>query len=477
MSLFRTLFGETDATGVASLLSPEQRSAIDRQSMMALGAKLLQASGRSPQRINTSQAIGGALQAALEAQQAGQMNAVQQMLLGQKIQEARETRDRNAAIRGIFSPATAQPTAQPAAAMPAAGAPLSPEQALLAGGVGRPGPTMQRAELTIPGATMPTTAQPATQPAAPMGLREFAATLPLAVQQSLQAMEPNEALKALNERYNASSKFGNPEFFMRNGKMIAIQRNELGEERERPELAPRDTPPSTILEYEYATKQGYQGSLQQYIIDRQRAGASTTTVKLPPGPNEFVSAAGKTAAENLQSAFLGAQAANNTLRNIDLIVPALDTAVLGPAADYRTTMLRVGQQLGIAGENADQVLANTRQVVQGLARAEVDAAASMRGQGQITDTERVIIRRMAAGDQNMTAAELRTGMAAMQKLSNQRLTEFQGLIQTSRGVPGFEQIAPMYQITPYQSQFDLSRNLNLGNAVQQELQRRRTGGR
>lgn len=278
MSLFRTLFGEADATGVASLLSPEQRAAIDRQSMMALGARLLQASGPSQQRTNTAQAVGGALQAAMEAQQAGQMNAVQQMLLGQKIQEAKDTRERNAAIRGIFSPATAQPTAQPTAAMPAAGTPLTPEQALLAGGVGRPGPTMQRAELTIPGATMPTTAQPATQPAAPMGLREFAATLPLAVQQSLQAMDPNEALKALNERYNASSKFGAPEFFMREGKMVAIQRNELGEERERPGLAPRDTPPSTILEYEYATRQGYQGSLQQYIMDRQRAGASNQTV-------------------------------------------------------------------------------------------------------------------------------------------------------------------------------------------------------
>jgi hypothetical protein len=110
MSLFRTLFGETDATGVASLLSPEQRSAIDRQSMMALGAKLLQASGRSPQRIGTSQAIGGALQAAMEAQQAGQMNAVQQMLLGQKIQEAKseaEAKKRWLEITGGGAPATA----------------------------------------------------------------------------------------------------------------------------------------------------------------------------------------------------------------------------------------------------------------------------------------------------------------------------------------------------------------------------------
>lgn len=129
---------------------------------------------------------------------------------------------------------------------------------------------------------MPTTpAAPAAPQAATMGLREFAATLPLAEQQALQVQsrtDPQGAIKSLTDRFRASSKFGAPEFFMREGKMVAIQRNELGEERERPGLAPRDTPPSTILEYEYATRQGYQGSLQQYIMDRQRAGASNQTV-------------------------------------------------------------------------------------------------------------------------------------------------------------------------------------------------------
>ena len=131
MSLFRTLFGETDPAGVASLLSPEQRSAIDRQSMMALGAKLLQASGRSPQRIGTSQAIGGALQAAMEAQQAGQTNAINQMLLGQKVQDIRDTRERNKRIDELFG---GGPAVEPIN--------LPTEQA------GRVGPTAQRGGMT-----------------------------------------------------------------------------------------------------------------------------------------------------------------------------------------------------------------------------------------------------------------------------------------------------------------------------------------
>jgi hypothetical protein len=172
-----------------------------------------------------------------------------------------------------------------------------------------------------------------------------------------------------------------------------------------------------------------------------------------------------------------ANAANATLRNIDLIAPALDQAVLGAGADYRTAMLRVGSVLGVTGENTDQVLQNTRQVVQGLARAEMDAAAGMKGQGAITENERGIIRRMSLGEQNMTAAELRTGMAAMQKLANERLQSYQGTLDRARKIPGFETVAPMFEVTPYRSQFNMGTNLNLGNAVQEELNRRRQGGR
>jgi hypothetical protein len=236
--------------------------------------------------------------------------------------------------------------------------------------------------------------------------------------------------------------------------------------------------PTSIREYQLAQQQGFKGS----FLDFKNMVKPSTTVNLPPGPNQFVGAAGGVASARLEAGLNAAEAANNTLRNIDMITPALDTAVLGPAADYRTTMLRVGQQLGIAGTDANQVLADTRQVVQGLARSELDAAAGMKGQGQITESERALLRRTAAGDQNMTAAEIRTSMAAMQKLANQRLSSYQQLLQTSQNIPGFQQIAPMFQLTPYQSQFNLGTNLNtggsqgLGDAIQRELDKRRASG-
>lgn len=137
MSLFQQIFGGGDATGVSQLLSPEQRAAIDRQSMMALGAKLLQNS-RTPQRMNLAQGVGHALEAGLQAQQSGQMNAVQQMLLGQKIQEAKDARERNARIEAMFG----------------GGQPVEPIN-LPESQAGRVGPTVARAGMEAQSPVMP----------------------------------------------------------------------------------------------------------------------------------------------------------------------------------------------------------------------------------------------------------------------------------------------------------------------------------
>ena len=72
----------------------------------------------------------------------------------------------------------------------------------------------------------------------------------------------------------------------------------------------------------------------------------------------------------------------------------------------------------------------------------------------------------------MTAAELRTGMAAMQKLANQRIQEHQQMYSTALKVPGFSEVGPMYEVIPYVSQANLSGNLNMGNAIDAAIKRK-----
>ena len=130
--LFDNIFG--GAGGMyADMLSPEQQAAIRRQSMMQMAAKLLEGSGPSPVRRTLGQNLGSALGAGAEAVQSGQTNAVQQMLLKQKLDEAKLQKDQAARIAEIFGASQPAPT------------PLTGVDAINAPAGGAVGPTMSRA--------------------------------------------------------------------------------------------------------------------------------------------------------------------------------------------------------------------------------------------------------------------------------------------------------------------------------------------
>ena len=132
--LFDNIFGSAGGM-YADMLSPEQQAAIRKQSMMQMAAKLLEGSGPSPVRRTLGQTLGSALGAGAEAVQSGQTNAVQQMLLKQKLDEAKAERLQNEQIRKMIG---------------AGDVPIDTINAPVET-AGRVGPTMQRA-------AMPTTA-------------------------------------------------------------------------------------------------------------------------------------------------------------------------------------------------------------------------------------------------------------------------------------------------------------------------------
>lgn len=269
----------------ADMLTPEQLAAVRQQSMMQVAAKLLESSGPSTTRRSLGQTLGGALSAGAEAMQSGQANAVQQMLLKQKLDEGQQ----NAAQRKMFADMIGGGGAAGGAlaSTPTQTTPLTAQQALLASPAmaGRAGPTVDRAAMigTTPPAPAMSAAPAATAPA--QTIQDFLKTQPQSFVQSLSMMPIPEAMKAIQDRQNMATKFGKPEFYLQDGKLVAKQFNELGQEKIVPGLAPRDTPPSAIAEYEYAVKQGFQGSFQQFN-ERQRK-ASATTLDMTGGQKGF----------------------------------------------------------------------------------------------------------------------------------------------------------------------------------------------
>jgi hypothetical protein len=182
------------------------------------------------------QTIGGALSSGAEAMQSGQTNAVQQMLLRQKLDEAKMASKRQADFDALLTGADGQGISGPAmpasmpAAMPAA----------------MPAPSLNAAQGALTSGVQPTAATSPT-PAAPMGLQQFLSTQPRAYLESLRGMSQADAMKSIQDRMSQSMTYGKPEFFVgQDGEPVAMQYNPFGEGRVVPGLRPSEPTPNEI---------------------------------------------------------------------------------------------------------------------------------------------------------------------------------------------------------------------------------------
>jgi len=428
--LLGNLFGGGGDSELEKLLTAKQKEQLGLQSTMAAAAALLQASGRSPQRIGLGQALGGALQAGQSAYEKGLTGAFGNLVTAAKLKEMqREALANEAYAKQFTEPAVAPITADQAAIL----APVSV--------AGKFGPTTQRAQLA---AQMP----------APTAAPGIVGSLNPEMRRILSGMTRKEGQPELLKIGMAQTEFGKPEPMVVNGQVKMMQFNKLGQSREYTGATPYEAQSPDIRAVEYISgqplaKTGAAGISQVGEYRKQIAPTTKVDVKLPPGPSQFLAGAGTETIKVLGDLTAGARSANDTLRNIEMMLPALDKAIVGPAADYRTAMLRIAQQLNVAGADATEQLANTRIVVQGLAQRELDEAGQMRGQGSLTEGERGILRRAAAGDQTLSAAEIKQALSTAQRVARYRLATQEDYLKRARKIPGFEQFAPMYEVTPY----------------------------
>lgn len=177
-----------------------------------------------------------------------------------------------------------------------------------------------------------------------------------------------------------------------------------------------------------------------------KAGAPVTNLNV----NTEKSLTGKMAgnlAEQLDAGLSGANSAVDSIssaRNLKQIL-ASGKVITGPGADARVQALQVGRALGIVGKDADEVLTNTRQVIQSLAAGELEAAKGMKGQGAMSDSERALLKRVAGGDITMTTPELTTLANAIERSAMSRVKSHQANVERLKGVPGAEPLIPFYQ--------------------------------
>ena len=171
------------------------------------------------------------------------------------------------------------------------------------------------------------------------------------------------------------------------------------------------------------------------------------------GGNKFLQGVGEGAADIMLKRQIQAQSSVGTIKAINELRPLLQEGVgsggvfSGPLSTQQVLIARLGQKLGVGGDDDDQILANTTAAMQKLASLELTAAQGMRGQGQITENERKLIKRAAAGElATMTAPEVNVLLDGLDKLARQGISEYTTFLDTGFASPDAQQFKSIYQV-------------------------------
>ena len=180
-------------------------------------------------------------------------------------------------------------------------------------------------------------------------------------------------------------------------------------------------------------------------------GRTPAGTNISMGTNKLGAEVGKLAGAQLDASYNAANGALSTKNSIALIRPTLeaeDAVFAGPLSGARLYVNRLGSVLGVEGATDQERLNNTVNAMRTLAQFELQAAEAMRGQGQITENERALIRRTAAGElDKMTQEEVVTLLNALDKTADYKINQHNSRLEHFKSV--------------YSDDEDTMRNLNL----------------
>jgi hypothetical protein len=208
--------------------------------------------------------------------------------------------------------------------------------------------------------------------------------------------------------------------------------------------------PNAIEEYRLAVSQGYPGTFTQWDLERRKSGAASTTVKID---NALGGGIAKEVGPLIATSFQQATSAQQTIKNADSLMKVLDSGkvIAGPTASFRVAGLQIGQILGVGGKDAQELLANTRSVIQDLAKSALAARGQLKGQGQVSDYEGRLLKEAESGNiDNLTVNEIKVIAKKNKELSQQLIGQHQSFISKVKNHkdPAISGLSDFFDINP-----------------------------
>ena len=130
------------------------------------------------------------------------------------------------------------------------------------------------------------------------------------------------------------------------------------------------------------------------------------------------------------------------------VINAIDAGkiIAGPFAGGRVTLAQMGQALGVGGADAKEQLANTRQVIRGLAEMTLQGRSQMKGQGAITESEGLLAERANSGKiEDLTIPEIKQLALASDRAARFAYAEHERKYQEMLKNPTTSSLATYYQ--------------------------------
>jgi hypothetical protein len=194
--------------------------------------------------------------------------------------------------------------------------------------------------------------------------------------------------------------------------------------------------------------------LAQIKKDIAQKGASQVSVKVDTKFGEGVAGQVGPMLRESHDAAAGAQLSS---QNSDRIIRAIDTdkVLAGPGATFKLKGLQIGQILGVTGKDSQDVLLNTRAVIQGLAKATLANRASLKGQGQVSDFEGRLLEKADSGNiDDMTASEIKQIMEVNKRLAKQLVDNHNAFVKKVQARPETASLANMFELNAHSESID-----------------------
>jgi hypothetical protein len=215
-------------SGLDALFNDDQRKLMGRNANLSAAAALLQAGGRSRQRVGLGQALGAALQAGQQGYQQARAGSLQDLLLGEKLRESQRTTAADEAFRNLLG------GAQPAAA-----------QSMPMGGQ-MPMPT---ASIDGPGVQVFAPDAPVRPTAAPQA--GIFSNLSQEQRALIGSLGREKGVPELLRLSQAGSEFGEARPVVINGQTVMVQTNKMGQTRIAPDMMPYEAQSPDVRAVEY----------------------------------------------------------------------------------------------------------------------------------------------------------------------------------------------------------------------------------